>query len=101
MTAKRIGLVADIHLKGKNMPVTRKKTNLFETAEGVEIVAQLQRMAADVAYNTLASYSADAMLHPDHLVSFVEKHTAYLTSHPSVDPQQYLANLRLMTKKRQ
>ena len=57
-------------------------------------------MAADEMYSTLASYSANGETHPDHIMPFVEKHMTYLNTHPSVDPAQYLANLRLMTKKR-
>lgn len=82
------------------MPTAKKKTNLYETEEGAAIEQSLRRMAADEAYSTLASYSANGDTHPDHVMPFVEKHMTYLSSHPSVDPTQYLANLRLMTKKR-
>ena len=82
------------------MPTAKKKINLYESEEGAVVQASLRKMAADDGYSTLASYSANGEAHPDHVVSFVEKHMTYLNTHPSVDPTQYLANLRLMTKKR-
>jgi len=82
------------------MSSAKKRVNLFETEEGVETVAALKSMAADNAYNTGSSYSANSTNHPDNLISFVDKHVDYLKKHPAVDPSHYLANLRLMTRVR-
>lgn len=87
-----------IDVRGIIIMATVKKVNLYETEEGAKIEQALVHMAADTGYNTEASYSANADLYPSHLRSFVDKHMAYLNTHPSVDPQHYLANLRLMTK---
>jgi hypothetical protein len=76
----------------------KKKTNFFETEEGVAFVEVLKRMTTDEAYNTGPSFSANTELYPDHLIPFVNKHVNYLRNHPSTDPQHYLSNLRLMTR---
>jgi len=61
---------------------------------------RLQAMEADPLFNTPSSYSANGELYPDHQIPFVEKHLDYLMNHPKLDSRQYLANLRLMVKKR-
>lgn len=80
------------------MATLKKRISFYESAEGLEIQRTLQRMAQDVAFNTESSYSANGEKYPDNLMPFVDKHMAYLNTHPSIDPQQYLANLRLMTR---
>lgn len=77
-----------------------KRTNFFESSEGVEIKEILIEMAKDATFNTEQSYSANSSLYPDHIISFVDKHMNYINTHPSVDPQHYVANLRLMTRVR-
>ena len=61
---------------------------------------KLKQMEQDPLCNTNSSYSANALLYPDHSISFTEKHIAYLLNHPQVDHAQYLSNLRLMIKVR-
>ncbi|CAN5456799.1 hypothetical protein BH10PAT3_BH10PAT3_7870 [soil metagenome] len=80
------------------MPTAKKKINLYESEEGAIIQKELRAMAADLAYNTGSSYSADSSAYSDNLIPFVDKHMRYLIVHPSVDPVHYLANLRLMTR---
>ena len=63
-----------------------------------EIRQLLHGMVSNTAYNTEPTYSANLANYPDHLIPFVEKHLAYLKNHPKLNPEQYLANLRLMTK---
>ena len=82
------------------MPTAKKRPDLYTSEEGAKIEEALKKMATDIGYSTIDTYSANADAHPDHLVSFVDKHMAYLQSHPSVDPDHYLANLRLMTRVR-
>jgi hypothetical protein len=82
------------------MPTAKKRPDLFSTQEGVLVEEALKSMALDTSYATIDTYSANSEAHPDHLVTFVEKHMSYLRSHPSVDPDHYLANLRLMTRVR-
>jgi hypothetical protein len=80
------------------MATVKKKVSLYETPEGMAIVEALIIMSKDVAYNTGSSYSANVSLYPDHKIPFVDKHVQYLNLHPNIDPQQYLSNLRLMTR---
>ncbi len=80
------------------MSTTSKRLNFADTIEGQATKDALCLMAADNAYNTLSSYSANGILYPDHQISFVDKHMNYLVAHPSTDPQLYMSNLRLMTR---
>lgn len=75
-----------------------KKPTLFETPEGADIIDQLTLMASDSNYVTVASYAANSAQCPDNVRSFVEKHRDYLIAHPNTNPQQYISNLRLMTR---
>jgi hypothetical protein len=82
------------------MPTYKKKPNFFETDEGLEFEEALKEMAANHAYNTEPSYSANSELYPNNRIPFVDKHMEYIRSHPKTDPQHYLANLRLMMRAR-
>jgi len=77
-----------------------KRPNFFETLEGAAIEDMLRCMEADDAFNTTSSYSADAVSHPDHVLSFMEKHKRYIVANPALDPRSYIANLRLKTRLR-
>lgn len=76
------------------------KTDLFDTAEGEEIERVLEQMAADASYHTGSSYTPNTEQYTNHKMTFVEKHKRYLRSHPTTNPQHYIANLRLMTRKK-
>jgi len=82
------------------MAAVKSRNGFAETAEGQEIKHKLELMAADIAFNTKSSYSANSVLHPDNSITFVEKHMNYLINHPSLEPSQYLANVRLLTRLR-
>ncbi|HSX46712.1 MAG TPA: hypothetical protein VLF87_01845 [Patescibacteria group bacterium] len=82
------------------MPAYKRKTDYFETEEGIEIIEMLSTMNTDKAYNTEPSYSSNTKLYPNNLIPFVEKHMDYLRNHPSTDPTHYISNLRLMTRLR-
>ncbi len=77
-----------------------KRTNFKESVEGIEVQRALRAMALDTTFNTMESYSANGILYPDHVISFVDKHMNYLNTHPNLDPNHYIANLRLMTRVR-
>ncbi|MEI7682795.1 MAG: hypothetical protein WCJ24_00655 [Candidatus Saccharibacteria bacterium] len=79
------------------MATTKRKVNFFESEEGAAVKQALTDIAADKAYNTKSSYSI-AVQYADHLIPFVDKHMNYLNGHPSIDPEQYVSNLRLITK---
>ena len=78
---------------------TKSVRPMIEGYLGIEEVQQLLLdMELDNSYKTDPSYSANAILHPDHKISFGEKHMAYLKNHPLLNPEHYLANLRLTTR---
>lgn len=80
------------------MPTLKKKSDFFETQEGIEVEKALRAMVEDSAFSTESSYSANAVIYPNNLISFVDKHMNYLKQHQNVNPTHYLSNLRLMTK---
>ncbi|GAC1387510.1 MAG: hypothetical protein NVS1B7_0800 [Candidatus Saccharimonadales bacterium] len=82
------------------MPTLKKRVSFFDSPEGLEVKDALLTMVADNLYFTDSSYSANSIQHPDHLVNFVDKHMNYLNTHPSIDPEHYVSNLRLITKLR-
>ncbi len=82
------------------MSAPKTRSHFFDTEEGIRIETELRQMAKDARYNTVSSYTPNISLHPDNLISFVEKHKAYLNAHPRLDANIYLANLRLKTKHR-
>ncbi len=82
------------------MATHKPKHDFFATEEGHKIKEQLHRMSEDESYTTGSSYIANTALYPDNSISFVDKHVRYLKAHPSVNPQHYVSNLRLMTRVR-
>lgn len=66
-----------------------------------EVTQALRLMESDSSYKTDAGYSSNEELYPDNNIPFVEKHMHYLREHRNVNPEQYLSNLRLMTRIRQ
>jgi hypothetical protein len=80
------------------MATLKKRVSFFETEEGLEILASLRGMAAGSTFNTNSSYSSNQDLHPDNLITFVEKHVNYINAHPGLDAATYVKNLRLMTR---
>jgi hypothetical protein len=76
-----------------------KTKNSFVDSEEAQIIRQkLQSMADSDVYNTEPTYTADTMHYPDSLIPFVDKHLKYLGSHPKLEAEMYLMNLRLMTR---
>lgn len=75
-----------------------KRTAFLDSEEGKTIVAELEKMATGISYNTESTYSPDATRYPDGQISFVDKHINYIISHPTINPRHYIANLRIMTK---
>jgi len=73
---------------------------LVKRLEDHDVRQKLADMLTNPLLNTqVSSYSANAALYPDGQIPFIEKHVAYLMAHPKLDPDQYLANLRLMLRK--
>ena len=75
--------------------VNQRKTKYLETEEGISAKVQLEQMARSPLYNTRSSYSPSS----DGL-TFVDKHLAYLCQHNYLHADEYIGNLKLMTKQR-
>lgn len=82
------------------MAAQKKRVNFYESLDGREVRRKLTAMSQDPAFNTTGGYSANSELYPDNVISFVDKHMSYLNAHPGVDPDHYVANLRLMTRRK-
>lgn len=80
------------------MALTKKGDIFVKSDVGIEARKLLELMMTDDSYNTPTTYSANTELYPDNQMPFIDKHMNYLCSHPSVNPNVYLSNLRLMTK---
>jgi len=77
---------------------SKKRENFYESETGAEVKLTLQQMTQNSSYDTKSSYHANAELYPDNLITFVEKHMNYLNTHPSLNPNHYVSNLRLVTR---
>ncbi len=80
------------------MPTLKKKDYLLDNPEGEMVTKALTDIDTSDLYNTGPSYSADGITYPNNLIPFIDKHLNYLRKNQSVNPQEYLSNLRLMTK---
>lgn len=80
------------------MPTPKKRADFYESEDGERVREALSTMVSDSIYMTNATYSANSALYPDNLVTFVEKHMKFLSEHQEVNINQYLSNLRLMSR---
>lgn len=71
------------------------RTKLFIASErGKLLRIELLRMTKSRAYNTKSTYSTlDATG-----LTFVEKHMRYMSQYPTLNYEQYISNVKLMTK---
>lgn len=76
------------------MKLVRDETEL------AEVKIRLEAMDKDPTFVTNDTYRADAEKWPDHRISFVDKHIAYLRANPSINAEDYLSNLRLRSRAR-
>mgnify|MGYP001160619238 CR=1 FL=1 len=77
---------------------TKQRTGFLESEEGLAIRRVLESMATDSAYNTVSSYSANTAKYPDNVIPFTDKHMEYLSKHPHLELNAYIANVKLMTR---
>jgi hypothetical protein len=80
------------------MAIQKTRNDFFQTEEGKIIKDKLLRMAEDGLYNTSSSFSANSDTYPDNLIPFVDKHMNYLMTHPNIEADKYLANIKLITR---
>lgn len=62
-----------------------------------EIQTELALMEDNASFNTKPSYMKDTSS-SIRLVTFLERHAAYLKGHPKVNPEHYLSNLRTVIR---
>jgi hypothetical protein len=82
------------------MPTLKRRTDFYTSPEGVDTKRLLESMVANDIYNTDPTYTANTLLYPDNIIPFIDKHMQYLLNHPTIDPRNYISNLRLMTRLR-
>lgn len=82
------------------MPTYKKKLDFFATETGVQARIDLQAMEENDCFNTPECYTANTLRYPKNSMSFTEKHMDYLQKHPNLNSNQYIANLRLITRSR-
>ena len=76
------------------------RKDFLQSQQAKDIRRIFQSMTLDDLYNTAPSYSADKANYPDNLIPFTDKHMNYLNSHPNLEINQYIANIRLMSRVR-
>ena len=70
--------------------------NFLKSADAIYVRNELVQMEADPTYITPITFTT---LTADNQLQFVDKHMSYLSRHTKIDPLQYLANLKLMTRR--
>ena len=75
---------------------TQYQKTFLASDEADKIRQQLIIMEGDPKYATKSFYSPGA----NEDISFTDKHFTYISTHPNVQPCDYIANLRLKTKLR-
>lgn len=78
------------------MRTTISQQKFLDSEEAILIRKTLESMMLDEKFNTDSTYAAGS----DENMSFVDKHMKYLSEHPKLNPQHYVANIRLMTRKK-
>jgi hypothetical protein len=81
----------------KQYATTQRAQEFLVSSEGLAAYAALVEMESNAGYKTLATYSPRS--ENGHL-SFIDKHMGYLCTHLGVNADQYVSNLRLITKVR-
>lgn len=77
----------------------QRKQDFFDTEAGKAIKELLLFIDASDDYYSSPSYSPNTETYGDNLIPFVEKHMAYIRSHPSVNAMQYVSNLKIVSRK--
>ncbi len=82
------------------MSAKNSKSHIYDPVHEAEVLAVLQSMEQDASYNTETRYAADSVKYPTHRITFSERHMEHLKKFPNIDPDQYVANLKMMTRER-
>lgn len=76
------------------MPTAHSKRDFLKSEQANLLRIELQAMVDDPRYNTILRYSVAS---PDGS-NFIAKHMEYMSCHPAMNHEQYVSNLKLMTK---
>lgn len=79
----------------KKYAKTQRALQFLESDNGKTAYIELLRMVDDAEYNTTSTFSPRA---ENGTLLFVDKHMNYLCAHLDVNANQYLSNLRLISK---
>lgn len=72
----------------------------FETSEeGLQCRQLLEAMEADKSFFTKSSFTSDTEHYPDNTMPFVETHMRFLAKHSEINPQHYISNLRVRSRR--
>jgi hypothetical protein len=77
-----------------NYRITSKQKEFLDSEVAAEARKELKRMEADPLFNTQSRFTPVQ----NQALSFVDRHMKYLSEHPKLNPDQYLTNIRLMTR---
>lgn len=81
----------------KRYAKTQRAQEFLKSEAGLAAYSELLKMIEDENYKTVSSFSPSA---EDGTLLFIDKHMNYLCTHLGVNANQYLSNLRLITKVR-
>jgi hypothetical protein len=76
----------------------KSRKGYLDSKEGQDVRRIFQSMTFDNLFNTAPSYSTDTVLYPDHMIPFIDKHMNYLNTHPQLDADLYVANVKLVSR---
>ena len=76
------------------MTISSSKAEFLKSEKAELLRGELQKMVDDPRYNTKLRYS---LVETDESY-FVTKHMDYMSAHLKMDHNQYISNLKLMTK---
>ena len=62
------------------------------------VLIDLKKLEKDPQYNTKSRYHSDVERYPNNLITFAQSHIEHLKKFPNINPDQYISNLKLMTK---
>ncbi len=78
------------------MTILETQQKFLLSEEGVKAKSDLMMMKNSTEFNTTPHYISSS----GKELTFTELHMKYLCEHPSVRPQHYLSNLKLMTRRK-
>lgn len=77
----------------------KNDTGFINQVSENEIITELRSMESSAIYLTKPNYRGVSERWTDNYTSFVDYHLNYLRVHPSLNPEQYISNLRLTLRK--